>query len=530
MRDRGRAPTPEASDPESWAVLEPRVRHLAREIRRLLSIVELEKDGKPVEIDGFRLRDLSQWCDNYAAGALDAIFPFSGRCNSRCVFCSESGLPFARDDSFMPEHEVRTRLRHYSPETGACLFPSNRPHMETFLHPRAVEILELARQRDPTQLFCITTNGSFLEEGLIERLPGLKPLMLKLSLNAVDEAVHRRLMGLGGRTSTALGAPQLLRRQGVPFIGSVVAWPTLPFEAIEEAVRLMEENEAYAIRVRLPTYHKWAREQPDCDMDRHWARVVKFVRTLSCRVPLLVEPGVYSTPSIVPRIDGVVMHSPADRAGIRTGDVVEQIDGQQVLTRNESHEILEQRHLSASTVELLVDRGGEKLHFQLSPQKEASYPYDPELPYRGQAYGIFHIVDFHLSYLVELFDRIERYGARKVLLFSSPLVAPVFNMLTEKIPELSDIRKDVVIHVDTVPDSLVGGNFAVMDGRFVEDFIRAIRRRLDTDPDVDLILIPKAFGSAWGFDLYGESYSRLVLEFGIPVELINWHIVYGRED
>lgn len=520
----------DALDPASLTVVEPRIRHLAREIRRLLSLVELEKDGKPVEIDGFRLRDLSQWRDNYASGALDTVFPFSGRCNSRCVFCSEFGVPFAREATFMTEQEARTRLRHYSPETGACLFPSNRPHMETFLHPRAIEILELARQRDGQQLFCLTTNGSFLNEETVDRLTRLKPLVLKLSLNAADEALHRQLIGLGDRTSTSLAAPQLLRRHGIPFVGSIVAWPTLPFEAIEATVRHLEEHEAYAIRIRLPTYHKWVREQPDCDWDRHWSRVAEFARSLSCRVPLLVEPSVYSTPAIVPRVDGVVLHSPAHRAGVRTGDVVEQIDGQSVLTRNESHAILQRCHDSASTVELLVDRNGRKLQFQLSRQAEASYPYDPNLCFRGQGYGIFHVVDFQLGHLLEVFDRIKSYGAKKALLFSSPLVAPVFNSLTEKIPEFADARKDVTLYVDTLPDSELGGNFALLDGRFVRDFKRAIRRRLETDPDVDLILIPNAFGSAWGFDLYGDSYSQLVLEFGIPVELIDWHIVYGREE
>jgi hypothetical protein len=521
---------PNPCDPESLAVVEPRIRHLAREIRRLLSLVEFEKDGLPIEIDGFRLRDLSQWRNNYAPGALDTIFPFSGRCDSLCGFCSEYGVPVARDTSLMTEAEARTRLRHYSPETGACLFPSNRPHLETFAHPRAIEILELARQRDGEQLFCLTTNGFRLEEAVVERLTRLKPLVLKLSLNAVDETLHRQLMGVGSGTATALAAPQLLRRHGIPFIGSIVAWPTLAFEAIEETVRYLEEHEAYAIRIRLPIVHKWVREQPDCDWDRHWSRVAKFARTLTCRVPLLVEPSAYSTTAIVPRIDGVVLHSPADRAGVRTGDVVEEIDGQSVLTRNESYAILQRCHESASTVELLVDRDGRKLRFQLTPPTEASYPYDPALPYRGQAYGIFHVVDFQLGYLLEVFDRIRCYGAKKVLLFSSPLVAPIFDMLTQKIPEFADVRKDVTLYVDTLPDTELGGNSGLLDGRFIDDFARAIRRRLETDPDVDLILIPSAFGSAWGTDLYGESYSRLVLEFGIPVELVDWHIVCGRED
>jgi len=402
--------------------------------------------------------------------------------------------------------------------------------METFLNPRALEILEMARQRDRQQLFRITTNGSFLDEATVERLARLKPLLLKLSLNVSDETLHRQLVGLGGRTKTALAAPQLLRIHGIPFVGGIVAWPTLPLSAIEETVRYLEEHEAWAIRIRLPLVHKWQREQPDCDWDQHWSRVAEFARTIRCRVPLYVEPAVYTTTSIVPLVDGVVLHSPADRAGVRTGDVVETINGKDILTRNESHASLQRCHESASTVEIQVDRDGRKLKFQLVPQEEVSYPYDPNLPYRGQAYGIFHIVDFQLGHLLEVFDRIRCYGAKKTLLFSSPLVAPVFNMLTEKIPEFAEVRKNVTLYVDTLPDTELGGNFALLEGRFVDDFARAIRRRLETDADIDLILIPNAFGSAWGTDLCGESYSRLVLEFGIPVELIDWHFVYGRDD
>jgi pyruvate-formate lyase-activating enzyme len=530
MTDRPNDPASKPRDRELFAVVEPRIRHLAREIRRLLALVEFEKDGRPVEIDGFRLRDLSRWRDNHAPGALDSIFPFSGRCNSRCAFCSEFGVPFAREESFMTEQEARTRLRHYSPETGVCLFGSTRPHMETFLHPRAIELLKMARHRDSAQLFCLTTNGSLLDEEMVERLTRLGPLMLKLSLNTVDEAQHRRLMGLGGRTSTALRAPQLLRRHGIPYIGSIVAWPTLSLDTLAETIRHLEHHEAYAIRVRLPIIHRWVREQPDCDLERHWESVAEFARSLSCRVPLLVEPGVYSTPAILPLVDGVILNSPADRAGLRAGDVVEAIDGRSVITRNESHAILEQCHQSSSTVELEVDRGGRKLRFQLTPQTEANYPYDPNLRFRGQAYGVFHIVDFRLGYLLEVFDRIERYGAKKALLFSSPLVAPVFDMLTEKIPEFADVREAMTLYVETLTETVLGGNSHLLDGRFVEDFARAIRERLETDPDVDLILIPNAFGSAWGTDLSGESYSRLEMEFGIPVELIDWHFVYGRED
>ncbi len=521
---------PAVMDPESLAVIEPRIRYLAREIRRLLSLVELEKDGQPVEVDGFRLRELSQWCDNQAASALDAILPISGRCNSRCAFCFEQNVPFVRDTSFMDESEAYTRLRHYSPQTGACLFPSNRPEMETFLHPRAVAILQAARQRDEKNLFCITTNGSCLDDATVEQLARLKPLLIKLSLNVADEGLHRELMGLGRRTQTALEAPERLRRHGIAFVGGLVAWPTLSLEAIEETVRFLEQHEAYAIRIRLPLVHRWVREKPDVDWEEHWARVSGFCRTLGCRVPLFVEPTVYSTTPIVARIDGVILNSPAYRAGVQANDVVEAINGQRVLTRNESRAILLHAQQSACGVVLEVNRRGRKLQFRLQPQTQADYPYDPDLPYRGNAYGVFHTDDFRLKHLVDVFGAIDRHRAKKVLLFSSPLVAPVFEMLTRKIPEFVEARKRMTLLVEPLETSRLGGNFTLLEGRFVEDYARTIRRRLQTDPDIDLILIPCGFGSAWGTDPDGESVRRLVLEFGIDVELIDWHFVYGRDD
>ena len=40
---------------------EPRIPHLQRVLESLLSVITLESDGKPVKIDGFRLKDLNHW-------------------------------------------------------------------------------------------------------------------------------------------------------------------------------------------------------------------------------------------------------------------------------------------------------------------------------------------------------------------------------------------------------------------------------------------------------------------------------------
>jgi hypothetical protein len=518
---------------DSFAVIEPRIMHVKNELTRLLALVELEQGGRPVEVDGFRLKDLSAWQSYTTNTAMNALTPISGYCNSRCHFCFEENIPYAREKSIMPMAEARTRLKYYDPTSGASLFPSNRPHMETFVHPQALEIIELARQREPDRLFWITTNGSHFTEETVERLARLKPLIFKLSLNVADPALNRALMGTGRKTEVAIRAPELLQRHRIPFMGSIVAWPTQTEEALEATVRYLERHQAYAVRIRLPLTHQWLKTQLSDDFHRHWERIAAFAHDLRKRVTvaLFVEPPIYWVNPIIPEVDGVVLNSPAYRAGIRPGDVIESINGRPILTRIESEAMLDQCHLAGEAVDLVVRREDGSRAFRLvdPPSTEDTYPYNARYFYRGENYGIFHVEDFRLRYIQQLFETIDRYQARRVMLFSSAIVAPVFETLVNNIPEFSARLEDITLYIETVKHNTAGGNYDVMDSRFVEDYARVIRRRLAQGVRPDLILIPDAFGSPWGMDLGAQSYSRLAMEFGIPVELIEWLLVYGRE-
>lgn len=517
----------------SFAVIEPRIAHLKSEIERLLSLVELEQDGRPVKVNGFRLKDLSQWCSYTTNTAMNALTPISGLCNSRCDFCFEENIPFAREKSLMSVEEAMTRLRHYSPETGRSLFPSNRPHMETFIHPRAVDIIELARQRDPNKLFWITTNGSHFDEDTVRRLAGLKPLIFKLSINSSDAETNRQLMKTGKRTDVALAAPELLERHRIPFMGSIVAWPTLSLEDIESTVRYLESYGAYAVRIRLPLNHRWLHAQLDVDFHAHWRRVATFAHQLRhrVRVALFCEPPIYWVNPIIPEIDGIVFNSPAFHAGLRPGDVIESINGTPIHTRIESEAALDQAHLGGATVDLVVRRGEERHAVHLADQADDvdTYPYSPKFFYRGENYGIFHVEDFRLNHIEKMFNVIERHGAKEVMLFTSAVVAPIFETLVNHIPYFAERLARVNLYIETVEENTAGGNYDVMDSRFVEDYARVIRRRLAQGIRPDLILIPDGFGSPWGMDMGGVSYTNLARDFHIPVELIEWLLVYGRE-
>ena len=158
-----------------------------------------------------------------------------------------------------------------------------------------------------------------------------------------------------------------------------------------------------------------------------------------------------------------------------------------------------------------------------------TYPYDSGCYYRGESYGIYHVDDFRLGYVQGVLDRIRRHGARNVLLFSSPAIAVVFETLVRGVPEFSAALDEVNLYLESVRETTLGGNFNAADCRFVEDYARAIRERVAGGMRFDLILIPDAFGSPWGTDMTGASYTEITREFGVPVELVDWCLLYGRE-
>jgi hypothetical protein len=520
-------------DANSFAVIEPRLSHIKWELERLLSLVTLESQGQPVRVTGFRLKDLSRWTSYTTNTAMNALTPISGLCNSRCDFCFEENIPYPRERSLMSVDEARTRLKYYDPQTGVALFPSNRPHMETFLNPHAVEILELARRRDPEKLFWITTNGSFFDEATVQRLAALKPLIFKLSINAADPAEHQAVMKTGKRTSVALAAPELLEKYRIPFMGSIVAWPTLPLSSIEETVQFLASFRAYAIRIRLPLTHRWLNTQLQLDFKEHWMTVSALAQRLrfETRCALFCEPPIYWVNAIVPEVDGVVLNSPAYHAGVRPADVIESINGKPIHTRIESEAALDQHHIHRRPVELVLRRGAETFTARLDPSALSgdTYPYNNDYFYRGENYGIFHVEDFRLRHIDAMFQVIERHAAKNVVLFTSKVVAPIFETLVNGIPEFARRLEHVNLFIETIDENTAGGNYDLMDSRFVEDYARVIRDRVRRGLKPDLILLPDAFGSPWGLDMGGRSYTQLSTEFKVPVELIEWLMVYGRE-
>jgi hypothetical protein len=513
--------------------VEPRFEAVRRELESLLGLVDIESNGQAVNVTGFRLKNLPAWRTMNSASPLDTLGALSGVCNYDCQFCFERGHPFVQDKSVLSVPEATTRLKYYDPVTKSALFPSSRPYKETFINPDALAILSSARAAQPDCTLWITSNGSGLNEETVAKLAELKPLMIKLSINSADMEIRRQLTGRRRGDATAIRAPELLQKYGIPFMGSIVAWPSVFPDDMTATLHHMDMFEPYTLKVRLPVYHRFLYRNPPFERN-FWNRVLEACREIQPELqsPLFVEPSFYWIDPVVPEVDGVVRHSPAAAAGMTCGDRIISVDGESVYTRTHALNLLDvayRRGRKQVVVGFSRAGTGEDLSCTLSTGR-GSYPWDGRVFSPWERWGILLLPDFRMSDLENIMRIIERHDSARPLLFSSPVVAPIARTVIRGIPHYRSFFKSRPLNIRALDRTLLGGNMRLLDGRFVADFIDDIERFARKKGELpDLIMIPNAFGNPWGVDLLNHSFIEIERRFRVPVELVEWPILYGKD-
>ncbi len=530
-------PVPPFLSRANAALYEPRLDFLARQLESLLSLVQLEREGQPVEVDGFRLRRLSDWTDAPVDSAEDVILHAADRCDCRCRFCYHRGsLPSLMQPPADPVSDwkrLEARIAHYRPLARRGLFPTFGGPREALAHPRIIPLLRRLRERTDAP-FRLATNGCRLDKAFVEELAGLAPLFLDVSLNSSDPARRSFLMG-DRRPETAIHSLPRLADAAIPFAVTVVAWPE---PSLEEMLRDLERTCAYAagcgarlVQVNLPGYSRFFSSTPLFDTEEVWGAVVRLVGEMRSDLPcpLVLSPALYEENLTrerknLPEVIGLVPNSPAKSWGLRPGDVILRINGINVLNRPQARDLLTLLQNSGEEkVSLLVRRDGKAVELG-GETRRYSYPFDF---HTGTHLGVaFMGSGLRVSYLRVLEGMVRRSEARLVLLLTSRLVRPTLEQLLEEnpinLPEGSELRL-------SVPENrFFGGNIMLGDLLVVKDYIDHLQEWMEKHGEKpDLVIIPSSpfHLSRWGRDLTGRAYLDIARETGLKVELLRCETV-----
>jgi hypothetical protein len=502
---------------------EPRVALIDALLRSLLEVVELESEGRPVEVDGFRLRDPEHWRTVRENSLLQNLGSLSTACNCTCTFCYEDGNPdglFEKEPRFVSLEEARARLHHL--HDGWGLFRESKGFFEPLVNPHFLELLELVREHEPDSVIDVTTNGALLSREMVASLARLAPLIVNVSLVSAQEPIRHRLMG-DHRAGTAIRAIDLLRTAEIPVMGTVVPLPEQGWDDIAETICFLDANDVRLVRMSMPGLTgRHPRYRPGA-LEAWLPELVE--RTLKLRAelrtPVIISPFAYVSTSIAPIVDGIVQRSPAAEAGVRVGDTIARVDGKTVVSRSHAASLLKRASRSgATTLEMVRDGRAFQVHLTEPAVADDAFPYKPRgwrtLDFPGQTFGLCLPGSFHLQYLRQIHEAITKRGARRALVVASPFFHELVEDLTARLPLPEGVRVELVVP----RNEFYGGTVSIGDLWVLDDIERAVRPHLDEPEPPDLLILPSSFLSRWGRDLRGVPYPELEARLGIDIAFV----------
>ncbi|MEM7475313.1 MAG: radical SAM protein [Planctomycetota bacterium] len=527
---------------------EARIDMIRRLLQSILEVVDLEVDGEPVKIDGFRLRDISRWAD-YPSSLSDIFWHLSSVCNFSCEFCYEKGnpqdFPIQNTPRMASVSEIDTRLRYYDPDKKTGIFSVRTSINEPFVNKNAMQYLRKMRAKCPDELISFVTNGSFLTEDNIKTLKELEPVFFNLSLYSVDKRIRQRVLW-DLKSDVARGSPELLARHRVPYMANLVMWPSISMEDMERTIAHADDHSCALIRICLGGYTRYLQGDFErFDIDDYWPQVVNAVELIRSkyRTPIIIEPNSYVHFSTDAYLDGVIVGSPADLAGLKRRDLIKCVNGVSISSRLQLLSVLRKlsqaqsggyrppgvsgrtgrvRRANDCTVNLQVQRGDDLFDIDLqryAPEAMLSYPYSNIAQYNDFLFGLILTDTLSFSALALARKMIRQYDARKTLILSSPMIEPILHEMIRLTGAFEAERVDIRVAYNR----FFGGTINVGDLLVVEDFVDAINDYCKEAGSPDLVLIPASpfASSAWNRDLNGTPWTYIERRTGIRVAMVD---------
>ncbi|WP_406678634.1 DUF512 domain-containing protein [Neomoorella carbonis] len=442
------------------------------------------------------------------------ILPLTSSCNLRCLFCSHRQNPPGVETRYLPPlkpEQVDTLLDFLDGSRKIVIGESATRLIEgePMTHPDFLAILARVRRRFTATALEITTNGTFLTRELARALADLGPLEINLSLNSASPAGRLKLMG-DKKPTTALEAPLTLKQAGITYHGSLVALPwIIGWSDVRETILYLSRSGARTIRIFLPGYTRLA--PPELRFPENLRQQIEAeleVLRQQTDVPLLLEPLCLN--NLTPVVEGVIPGTPADRAGLRRGDIILAVDGQKPRSRVEAYRLIAKpgkRHL---VVQRQENTGSGPYTSSTGCKKQRR---SLNLLVTEDGSGLTFSWDFDPDILQEVEQACRRHHARRVLIMTSELAGKVIKEAVAWLPW--------ELEVITAPSQFFGGTIACAGLLTLRDFKIAWQEwsKKNSTP-VDLIILPGIAFDYRGFDLTGQHYLDLVAATGVPVELV----------
>lgn len=453
---------------------------------------------------------------NYRQVLLEAvsrhnILPLTSSCNLCCSFCSHRHMPPGLDVfTFppLPEDDLRELIPFLDGRSKIVIGESATRlcEGEPFTHPAVLSVLRALRAHFPQTPLQLTTNGTLLDDETVLALSksggnneqGEPLLELIISFNCSEPVLRRKVLG-DEDPQQVLRALECCRTHGIPFQGSVVAVPQLTgWHELEKTLNFLDAAGARMIRLFLPGATRFASSGHEVD-DLLWRDLAILRQRLQDELdcPVLLEPPLKQ--DLLARVEGVMKDTPAQQAGLRSGDVICAVNGKKVCSSVDAFNLIR----NSSEPLLTVERLKRTMHLKLLHKGKGTSP------------GFVMARDLATADMHAVQNEMDRCRAVTPLLLTSRAAAPLWQAA------LADNLIPPQIRIGVVPNCFFGGTICCAGLLTVSDMHGYLQKLAEIEKP-DLILLPGAPFDSRGRDLRGESYQELFQKFPeLNIKLLN---------
>jgi wyosine [tRNA(Phe)-imidazoG37] synthetase (radical SAM superfamily) len=416
------------------------------------------------------------------------ILPVTSRCNFHCLFCSHKqnppGLETLTIEDLKPS-DLEDIIDFLDPEKKIVIGESATRIIEgePFLNSYLTDILFILRKNFPSTPLQITTNGSLIDEKIIEKLSHIKPLELHISVNTISEKYRKKILGLNTCLKTAL---EKLSSYNIPFSASIVALPHVTGrDELEETIMFLDRTGSEIIKIFWPSFTEYTGENPVRYVNLDELKdFYKHIKSL-IKTPVILEPPLLDDVTAI--TEGSVAGSPGDIAGIKEGDEIISIEGYEPKSRVDAFNKINSLKNPAVTVR----RKKEILSCNIIKDK-------------GEKSGLTFLYDLDWAVV----DRIKHVITDNSLIATSHLA---FNILDRALK-----KEGLDARLLPVKNLFFGGNIACAGLLTVDDILMATGK----EKNFNHLLLPSVMFDENAFDLKGKSCFDIVNNRGFKCDII----------
>lgn len=433
------------------------------------------------------------------------VLPITSVCNVACIFCSNPANPRGVRVFRVgprPLDDIRhalSRMSHFD-EVVIGESASTISEGEPLTHPSFREVIKLVRAALPSALIKLTTNGTLLTRDTARFLARHGPVEVTLSLNTASPEAYRLLHG---SDCDPRRGPRALAAAGLPYFASIVAVPAVSGPRdLAATVRFAGDTGCLHCRVLVPGYTRLTRPEvvrllpsrPEV------ARLVDEVRARTS-LPLSLEPP--DVEDLEARVTGVIRGTPADRAGLKAGDVVVAVGGNPAVSRVDAFRRCRAVLRAGARCSLVVRRGGATFDVALEPS-------DAGRPGLVMDWDVDPADLETIRRLVAAFRASER---SKVVVLTSSMGAPPLQMAFGAAGQGRLGPDGPPPGVRPVPSRTFGGSIGCAGLLTVDDVAAVLSGHEGRESRVgpgDLVFLPPSAFDRRGLDLLGRGPGELV--------------------